>query len=94
MVHRFKKTFTFIEDPAHGWVKVPISVLKELGIESDITSYSYRKGDYAYLEEDVDAVKFIDAFKKKFGVEPKFNERLVDRTRIRDYPSYHEFQSD
>jgi len=97
MVHKMKlteKTFPFISDPAHGWVKVPMSVLKELGIESDITSYSYRKGDIAYLEEDVDAMKFIDAFEKKFGVKPKFEERIVNRTQIRNYPSYHEFKSD
>lgn len=97
MVHKIKiteKTFPFISDPAHGWVRVPMSVLKELGIESDITSYSYRKGGIAYLEEDVDAMTFIDAFKKKFGVKPKFVEKIVNRTQIRNYPIYHEFKSD
>ena len=46
MVHKMKlteKTFPFISDPAHGWVKVPMSVLVELGIDKEITSYSYRK---------------------------------------------------
>jgi len=91
MVHKMRaieRNFDFVSDPAHGWVKVPVSLLRELGIAGKITSYSYRKGKNAYLEEDVDATLFVNAFKKRFGVNPKFNERVVDRTPIRSYPSY------
>ena len=44
--------FTFFSDPGHGWVKVPLALIKELGIARDITQYSYIKGDWVYLEED------------------------------------------
>ena len=53
--------FPFYTDPGHGWLKVPIKLLRELGIESKITMYSYRRGDYAYLEEDCDAPTFVKA---------------------------------
>jgi len=53
--------FSYYMDPGHGWVKVPMSLLRELGIESKITGYSHRRGDQAYLEEDCDAMTFLNA---------------------------------
>ena len=81
--------FDFFMDPGHGWVKVPKVLLKHLGIESKISSYSYQQGEYAYLEEDCDAGEFIVAYKKKFADVPKFNERVSNRSsRVRNYESY------
>lgn len=81
-----RPTFDFLMDPGHGWVKVPKALLKELGIEARISSYSYQRGDYAYLEEDVDAGIFIVAFKEAKGDTPKFRERMSDKTsRVRGY---------
>ena len=54
--------YTFFEDSGHGWLKVPVSELIELGIENDISHYSYMFGDWAYLEEDCDMARFIDYF--------------------------------
>ena len=50
-------------DPAHGWVEVPITLLRDLDIVGDITSFSYLSddGDTAYLEEDCDATTLIRA---------------------------------
>ena len=76
-------------DPQHAWVKVPMKVLKELGIEGKITDYSYRKGDFAYLEEDQDASTFINALLER-GITPKFRENYSDRqSRIRNFDCYH-----
>ena len=49
----------FINDPGHGWLEVDKKGLLLLGINKDISSYSYQKGGKAYLEEDCDASLFI-----------------------------------
>jgi hypothetical protein len=55
--------YTFITDPAHGWLTVSLAELQDLGIADDISPFSYistSKG-VAYLEEDCDALRFIRA---------------------------------
>ena len=51
-----KKTFTITvyTDSGHGWGKVKRKVLENLGIASDVSSYSYQYKDNVYLEEDCD----------------------------------------
>ena len=50
-------------DSGHGWLGVPVRVLLESGVASEISSCSYINGTMtvAYLEEDCDAPKFLDA---------------------------------
>lgn len=48
------------DDPGHGWLRIRKADMKRLGIGGEITSYSYQKGQYAYLEEDQDAGVAID----------------------------------
>ena len=55
----------FHSDAGHGWLAVKLNELKMLGIQADISSYSFVKGKTAYLEEDCDAAKFIEAAKAK-----------------------------
>ena len=55
-------------DPGHAWLAVKLSEIKMLGIETQISSYSYVKGKTAYLEEDCDAGKFIQAMRAKGNV--------------------------
>lgn len=80
--------FTFFSDPGHGWVKVPLALIKELGIARDITQYSYIKGDWVYLEEDCDAY----LFKQKMDLAGKPVEFVQKTTntssRIRAYERY------
>lgn len=56
----------FWEDPGHGWLQVPMPLVKELQATKQlhISGYSYRdiNGQNAYLEEDCDAGAFIDCF--------------------------------
>lgn len=73
--------FPFYTDPGHGWLKVPISLLRELGIESRITRYSYRRGDHAYLEEDCDAMTFIKAMEAR-GRKVEFDEHSSNRESV------------
>ena len=81
-------TYSFHSDAGHGWLKVSIDELKRLKLMDKISPYSYRKGNYAYLEEDSDASQFINlkkALKEKF----KYNE--VDdggSSPIRNYPAF------
>jgi hypothetical protein len=53
--------YIFYSDPGHGWLRVKMQELRDLGIMDKITFYSYmsKDGKYAYLEEDVDADTFI-----------------------------------
>jgi hypothetical protein len=76
-------------DPGHGWVKVPREFLAELGIANKITCYSYQRGRFAYLEEDVDASTFVDAFKTRFGILPTIKAtHCSGESAIRRYERY------
>lgn len=53
--------YDFFKDPGHGWLRVPVQELHELGIAGQISRYSYRNGTVAYLEEDCDLEAFCAA---------------------------------
>jgi len=86
------RKYDFYSDPAHGWLKVTRKELVELGIESQISGYSYQKGDAVYLEEDSDASKFMDAWEAKHQVKlmnSQINFHIADRhSRIRTYQPF------
>ena len=80
-----KEPINYICDPGHGWIAVPMEVIKELGIEDKISSCSYKRKGIAYLEEDCDAGLFVDVVKRELalmGVELKFNQRHQDSESI------------
>ena len=75
-------------DPGHAWLAVKLSEIEMLGIKADISSYSYVKGKTAYLEEDCDAGKFIQAMRAK-GIEVEVKEGACrDRSPIRYFKPY------
>jgi len=75
-------------DASHGWIAVKLSELKMLGIENDITNFSYIKGKTAYLEEDQDAITFIKAMKAK-GIDVSVRQGPPrDRSPIRSFKTY------
>ena len=81
-------TAQFIVDPSHAWLVVETSALTELGIENEISSYSYRNGTKVYLEEDSDAPKFIRAMAAK-GIKVITEDRYTDSpSRVRGYAPY------
>jgi hypothetical protein len=58
------KQLLFITDPGHGWLRVPY--LETTGL--DISNCSYTGQEWAYLEEDVDAAKYLRHLVKQ-GIE-------------------------
>ena len=90
---RSKITRHFYNDHAHGWLKAPYSDLIELGIQNNITRYSYqrvnKKGEkFVYLEEDCDFTTYVNALKEK-GITLNIKEHFCDeRSSIRSYDDY------
>jgi hypothetical protein len=81
-------TFNCYTDSGHSWTKVPIEVLKELGIELKISTYSYWRNGCAFLEEDCDLTVLFNAM-KKIGKEMKLNDfHTNNSSRIRNYSYY------
>ena len=39
---------TLVVDPGHAWLRVPLMEIAQLGIEDQISAYSYINGNYAY----------------------------------------------
>ena len=64
------KRYKHYTDARHGWVGVKRQELIDLGIINDISPYSYQNGSMVYLEEDVDARRFIVMFEYKNGIKP------------------------
>ena len=83
------KTYKFYADPGHGWIAVKIKELMQLGIITKISTYSYMHGGTAYLEEDVDLAEFFNAYREKYGQDPKYIHNHTDnRSVIRSYDSF------
>jgi len=92
-----KDEYVYHHDPGHGWLEVCTAELIRLGIEGDITPYSYRGtgglsvrygfDDLSYLEEDCDMAVFCDA-KRALGEDVKREYRYTEDTPIRQLPSY------
>ena len=81
-MHEFSTELTFIADPAHGWLRVPLVDIAALGLETTISSYSYIDGHYAYrsaalttsLEEDADCAAYLEALCERTQAEPTIQE--------------------
>lgn len=86
-----KKTrrFEAYSDPGHGWAKVPHKLLQKLGIANEISTCSFSRGDYAYLEEDGDLTKFHEAMLAS-GVTPRYvgTSSGYRSSKIRSYANY------
>lgn len=84
--------FNFYTDPGHGWLKVPMKLLKELKIEKDISCHSYYRKGHVYLEEDCDLLKFVNAMKEQRNwtfLEQNIKSSHTDRSsKIRNYEMY------
>lgn len=79
-------------DFGHAWIKVPKTHLVSLGIAEKISKYSYVQGDTAYLEEDWDAMQFMDAMEKQ-NPSWKLEDHLIEHhsknnSEIRNFQRY------
>ena len=83
--------FVFHGDPGHAWLEVPLSLIKEYGLEKDISPYSYvnEKSRMVFLEEDSDMPKFLKAFQRETGLIPDlFDNYTKSDSRVRQLPRY------
>lgn len=77
--------------PGHGWLKAPYTLLVDLGIEGDISDYSYmdRAGN-VYLEEDADLSKFYAAARERDDcVIRTYTKNIENENVIRQLARYH-----
>jgi hypothetical protein len=88
-----KRVYHFYSDSGHGWLKVPFKDLVKLNIANKISSYSYEKGEFIYLEEDGDLSTFIKAhgndWKDKLVIKEHHTNR---RSKIRSYYSFNSWR--
>lgn len=71
--------FTFFSDPAHGWLEMPVSIVKELNLGMcQISEFSYynKETKLVYVEQDCDLINVKREYEKKF------NQKLLDPDRI------------
>lgn len=77
----------FFSDPGHGWLAVDYDLLEKFNLHGMISGYSYRKGNVAYLEEDVDAGYLLEYLKHNLI---EYNIVHIDSNAeyIRSFPRY------
>jgi len=81
--------YRFISDPGHGWLAVPYHELLMLNIVNKISEHSHRDGNDIYLEEDVDALCFVDAWEQANKKKIKLIEvTLLQEADIRKMNSF------
>jgi hypothetical protein len=77
----------FFQDQSHAWLFVKKTFLERLGLSlNDFTSYSYQDDKAVYLEEDLDAVVFINRLEAngfKIG-EVFIDEENISSIRLKD----------
>lgn len=85
---KIMRTFNYYSDPSHGWLKVKKDLLIKLGISNQISTYSYQRGEWAYLEEDCDFSKLVDALALADIPCRIIHKHTNKSSKIRSYESY------
>lgn len=70
-------SFDFVNDPGHGWLKVPFDLIKKFELQMFISNFSYQNGNDVYLEEDCDAGLFLKALSEN-NIEYAINDIHTD----------------
>ena len=73
--------YVYIYDPSHAWFMVPLRDVEFSMVTPKISWCSYRSKSHAYLEEDCDGPRFLEAM-KKLGFTVKIREKHVDNFDI------------
>lgn len=88
MKKKVKKLMMF-EDPGHGWCRVRRAEKLFQKVAKDITSFSYQRGDYVYLEEDCDLGLYYKAcVEAGYEIEWVYNVARERMSKIRNYQPY------
>ena len=69
-----------------GWIEVEKNELTRLGILSSISTSSYIKGNYIYLDEDLDSSLFLCSL----GYDPEFTKVAINDTYFDNYEQFKE----
>jgi len=84
-----------IDDPGHGWLRVPRHLIVRANIAHEISGFSYIDNVYVYLEEDCDAALFLDkvdyeslGFNTVAMLINHIDTLYQDPTFVRDLPGY------
>lgn len=75
-MHELRTNLTFITDPGHGWLRVPLLDIAVMGIETAISNYSFIDGHFAYLEEDADCAVYLKALAECRQIKPTIEEEV------------------
>ena len=76
-MHEFSQVLTFVSDPGHGWLAVPLTDIAALVVETKISPYSFIDGRFAYLEEDEDYAVYMDALAARGLPRPEIRQEYV-----------------
>jgi hypothetical protein len=82
------RTFTYLQDPGHGWLIVDRADLASAGVSArDFTACSYVHGDAFALEEDVDMPRFLKRLDER-GIAYKLREQHTNsNAHVRNWAS-------
>ena len=84
------RKFRFVSDPGHGYLRVPLDVLKEYGVQFKISPFSFKSEKFAYLEEDMDMATFIEAVRAA-GDDVEYKVSYVNNpASCRNFPRFPE----
>lgn len=79
----------FHRDAQHGWLAVKRKELVALGLDKEISAFSYQLGKTVYLEEDVDAPKYLKAAAAALGREVETKDaKFWEKSNIRGFSAY------
>lgn len=79
--------FVFHNDGGHGWLAVKRKLIEALGIENEISIFSYQKGQSVYLEEDQDLGTFCKIM-EDLEIEIKTRSSYKDNSHVRYFDRY------
>lgn len=83
------RKLTYYTDPGHGWLAVDRADLDALDIAHKITRYSYERADRVYLEEDLDAMTYLEAARAAgWRVTTRTNNEARNDSKIRSFAHY------
>ena len=88
--------FKFYSDPAHGWLEMPVSIVRELNMGMcQISEFYYynKKTKLVYIEQDCDLLNVKREYEKKYNQKLLEPDRVVhidldENNFIRKLPSY------
>jgi len=73
-----RRTFTYLQDPGHGWLIVSRGDLAGAGmLPADFSSCSYVRGDTLALEEDCDMPRFLKRLDER-GIAYRLHDQHTD----------------